>query len=74
MSGGRHSIELECTTGARLSAMRRLYSSFANLAINAVRYTPAGGHIRISWRQGAVVEYTVEGTTARHRGQSTSRA
>ncbi len=34
---------------------------FANLAINAVRYTPAGGHIRISWRQrGAVVDYSVE--------------
>ena len=34
---------------------------FANLAINAVRYTPAGSHIRISWRQrGAVVDYSVE--------------
>jgi two-component system, OmpR family, phosphate regulon sensor histidine kinase PhoR len=34
-----------------------LHSAFANLASNAVRYTPAGGHIEIGWRleqQGAV--------------------
>ncbi len=27
-----------------------LYSAFSNLVFNAVRYTPAGGHIRISWQ------------------------
>lgn len=79
VSGGRHSIELECTTGARLLGnAKELYSSFANLAINAVRYTPAGGHIRISWRQrGAVVEYTVEddgiGIAAEHIPRLTER-
>jgi two-component system phosphate regulon sensor histidine kinase PhoR len=28
-----------------------LYSAFSNLVFNAIRYTPAGGHIRISWRE-----------------------
>ena len=62
VSGGRHTIELDCSTHARLLGnAKELYSAFANLAINAVRYTPAGGHIRISWRQrGSVVEYAVK--------------
>jgi two-component system phosphate regulon sensor histidine kinase PhoR len=61
VSGGRHVIELDCATQARLLGnAKELYSAFANLAINAVRYTPAGGHIRIGWRQrGSVVEYVV---------------
>lgn len=61
VSGGRHVIELDCATHARLLGnAKELYSAFANLAINAVRYTPAGGHICIGWRQrGSVVEYTV---------------
>lgn len=62
VSGGRHMVELDCNTQARLLGnAKELYSAFANLAINAVRYTPAGGHIRLSWRlRGAVVEYMVK--------------
>ena len=30
-----------------------LYSAFSNLAFNAVRYTPAGGHIVIRWKEVA---------------------
>ena len=62
VSAGRHRIELDCGVAAPLLGnAKELHSAFANLAINAVRYTPEGGHIRISWRQrGAVVEYTVE--------------
>lgn len=62
VSAGRHTIDLECPPKAHLLGnAKELYSVFANLAINAVRYTPAGGHIRISWRQrGAVVDYSVE--------------
>lgn len=62
VSGGKHTIELDCSTHAcLLGNAKELYSAFANLAINAVRYTPAGGHIRISWRQrGSVVEYAVK--------------
>ncbi|MDD3352466.1 phosphate regulon sensor histidine kinase PhoR [Zoogloea sp.] len=62
VSAGRHTIELDCSTPARLLGnAKELHSAFANLAINAIRYTPAGGHIRISWRQrGSLVEYAVE--------------
>lgn len=62
VSSGRHKIELDCGSHARLLGnAKELYSAFANLAINAVRYTPAGGHIRVGWHQrGAVVEYKVE--------------
>ncbi|WP_296410479.1 phosphate regulon sensor histidine kinase PhoR [Zoogloea sp.] len=62
VSGGRHVIELECGTRAcLLGNAKELYSAFTNLAINAVRYTPAGGSIRISWRlRGSVVEYSVK--------------
>lgn len=62
VSGGRHTISLDCSTHARLLGnSKELYSALMNLAINAVRYTPAGGHIRLTWRQrGAVVEYMVE--------------
>lgn len=28
-----------------------LYSAFSNLVFNAVRYTPAGGHVHIGWKQ-----------------------
>jgi two-component system phosphate regulon sensor histidine kinase PhoR len=79
VSGGRHRIELDCSVSAPLLGnAKELHSAFANLAINAVRYTPEGGHIRISWRQrGTVVEYTVEddgiGIAADHIPRLTER-
>ena len=79
VSAGRHRIELDCSVEAPLLGnAKELHSAFANLAINAVRYTPEGGHIRISWRQrGAVVEYTVEddgiGIAAEHLPRLTER-
>ncbi|KAB2970489.1 phosphate regulon sensor histidine kinase PhoR [Zoogloea sp.] len=62
VSAGRHRIDLDCGTHARLLGnAKELYSAMANLAINAVRYTPEGGRIQISWRQrGSVVEYAVK--------------
>jgi two-component system, OmpR family, phosphate regulon sensor histidine kinase PhoR len=37
---------------ALLRASRKeLYSAFANLAANAVRYTPAGGSIKLEWQR-----------------------
>lgn len=33
-----------------LGAERELYSAFANLVFNAVKYTPAGGQITVTWR------------------------
>jgi two-component system, OmpR family, phosphate regulon sensor histidine kinase PhoR len=35
-----------------LGSQKELHSAFANLASNAVRYTPAGGRIVIGWRRG----------------------
>ncbi|HHJ12222.1 MAG TPA: PAS domain-containing sensor histidine kinase, partial [Chromatiales bacterium] len=36
-----------------LGSSRELHSAFANLAANAVRYTPEGGHIVIRWYRDA---------------------
>ncbi len=53
LSGGRHHIELVLEGGGVLLGSRKeLFSACANLATNAVRYTPAGGHIEIGWRIG----------------------
>ncbi len=50
LSAGRHRITLE-NQGPRglLGSMRELRSAFANLAGNAVRYTPNGGEIVLRW-------------------------
>ena len=50
LSAGRHHITLE-NQGPRglLGSARELHSAFANLAGNAVRYTPDGGEIVLRW-------------------------
>ncbi|KAF0165377.1 MAG: phoR [Rhodocyclaceae bacterium] len=50
LSAGRHRISLE-NQGPRglLGSARELRSAFANLAVNAVRYTPEGGEIVLRW-------------------------
>jgi two-component system phosphate regulon sensor histidine kinase PhoR len=50
LSSGRHRITLE-NQGPRglLGGVRELRSAFANLAGNAVRYTPEGGEIVLRW-------------------------
>ena len=50
LSAGRHRITLE-NQGPRglLGSARELRSAFANLAGNAVRYTPHGGEIVLRW-------------------------
>ncbi len=51
LSNGRHRITLE-NTGPRglLGSASELRSAFANLAGNAVRYSPQGGEILLSWK------------------------
>lgn len=50
LSDGRHTITVENDGPARLiGSSRELHSAFSNLASNAVRYTPAGGSITLSW-------------------------
>lgn len=51
LSAGRHSIDSEVEPGKSLvGSARELHSAFSNLVSNAVRYTPAGGSITLSWR------------------------
>ena len=79
LSAGRHAISAEIEGGAALlGSARELRSAFSNLASNAVRYTPAGGSIRLSWRTDAdggvlAVEDTGIGIEAPHIPRLTER-
>jgi two-component system phosphate regulon sensor histidine kinase PhoR len=51
VSGGQHRFELHLEPGLSLSGGEiELHSIFSNLLTNAVRYTPAGGTIRVYWQ------------------------
>jgi len=52
LSGGRHRIECTVDGPDLMGSLDELRSAFGNLATNAVRYTPAGGRIELSWRRG----------------------
>jgi two-component system phosphate regulon sensor histidine kinase PhoR len=53
LSAGRHEVRLVLEgEGVLLGSRKELHSAFSNLASNAVRYTPAGGHVEIGWRLG----------------------
>jgi len=50
LSAGKHRVFLEISDAHDLlGAEREIASAFTNLATNAVRYTPAGGEIRLRW-------------------------
>lgn len=53
LSGGRHQIEVAVDGPDVMGSMEELRSAFANLASNAVRYSPNGGTIRLSWTRRA---------------------
>ena len=79
LSGGRHHIVIEVDGQIDLRGLEtELVSTFTNLVANAVRYTPAGGTVRISWRadaQGAefAVQDTGIGIDPRHIPRLTER-
>jgi two-component system phosphate regulon sensor histidine kinase PhoR len=79
LSAGRHRISVEIEGEHYLSgAESEIWSAFLNLVTNAVRYTPAGGEIRIGWRAGAHgAEYSVQdsgiGIEAEHLPRLTER-
>ena len=60
----RHAISLEADRSLKLLGSREeLISAFSNLINNAVRYTPAGGTIRLAWRAtGGSADFTVTDT------------
>lgn len=79
LSNGRHQIVVETNAQTDLRGSEpELVSAFGNLVANAVRYTPAGGTIRIIWQanaQGAefAVEDTGIGIEAKHIPRLTER-
>lgn len=79
LSNGRHSIVAETEGQGDLRGSEpELLSAFGNLVANAVRYTPAGGTIRIIWRvlaNGAelVVQDSGIGIDSKHIPRLTER-
>ncbi|QGZ42261.1 two-component system phosphate regulon sensor histidine kinase PhoR [Pseudoduganella flava] len=63
LSAGKHEITLEVQGSDVMGSFDELYSAFGNLAANAVRYTPAGGAVHLSWDDTAAgVRFTVRDT------------
>src|SRR5690606_9616042 len=62
LSNGQHNISLRVDTNLSLTgSMEELHSAFSNLVSNAVRYTPKGGDITLSWKaQGNEVVFSVK--------------
>lgn len=54
LSAGRHTIVVESDgRGDLRGSEQELVSAFGNLVANAVRYTPSGGTVRLSWHTNA---------------------
>lgn len=49
LSGGRHQIEVVCEGPDLEGSSDEIRSAMSNLVSNAIRYTPGGGQIKISW-------------------------
>jgi two-component system, OmpR family, phosphate regulon sensor histidine kinase PhoR len=63
LSGGRHKISLDVDGPDIDGSTDELRSAFGNLVSNAVRYTPEGGEIRITWKDaGQEKQFSVRDT------------
>ena len=64
LSAGRHRVVLDAEPGFDLlGSESEIASAFGNLASNAIRYTPAGGEVRLVWRASPRdAEFSVEDT------------
>jgi two-component system phosphate regulon sensor histidine kinase PhoR len=63
LSAGKHEITVEVDGPDLVGSTEELLSAFGNLASNAVRYTPAGGKIHLSWREtDKGLRFTVDDT------------
>jgi two-component system, OmpR family, phosphate regulon sensor histidine kinase PhoR len=79
LSGGQHEVVLHDSAGCDLlGSGKELHSAFSNLVSNAIRYTPAGGRIRIAFErepEGVLlaVSDTGHGIPAQHIPRITER-
>jgi two-component system phosphate regulon sensor histidine kinase PhoR len=64
LSAGRHTISVDGAPSVDLlGSESELVSAFGNLISNAIRYTPPGGKVKLSWRDGIDgAAFTVEDT------------
>jgi two-component system phosphate regulon sensor histidine kinase PhoR len=53
LSNGQHTITAQIDGPDIVGSVEELRSAFANLASNAVRYTPAGGTVTLIWKDAA---------------------
>ncbi len=79
LSGGRHRIACRVEPNCRLTgSAKELHSAFSNLVSNAVRYTPEGGVVTLSWTLDGArgvfgVQDTGIGVESRHIPRLTER-
>ena len=78
LSGGQHTVTASVDGPGILGSAEELRSAFGNLASNAVRYTPPGGTVHISWVGGPagarfVVSDTGIGIDLHHIARLTER-
>jgi len=79
LSAGRHELSLQAAPAYDLAGSdSELASAFGNLVSNAIRYTPAGGKVRLVWRDGPdgasfSVEDTGLGIASEHIPRLTER-
>jgi len=46
-----HQLEFDAGPACEIAGVQaELYSAMSNLVTNAVRYTPEGGHVQVSWK------------------------